>query len=78
MVRTATNEKEEGAQTCTQMLVSNIIYNNQKMRIKFLNVHLYTRECNTDIEEKELLKSLGFRFFCTYDGMRPVFHRLDS
>ncbi len=29
-------------------------------------------------EEKELLKSLGFRFFCTYDGMRPVFHRLDS
>jgi hypothetical protein len=56
MVRTATNEKEEGAQTCTQMLVSNIIYNNQKMRIKFLNVHLYTRECNTDIEEKEVLK----------------------
>ncbi|MCI8939792.1 MAG: histidinol-phosphatase HisJ family protein [Dorea sp.] len=29
-------------------------------------------------EAKELLKSLGFRFFCTYDGMRPVFHRLDS
>lgn len=27
-------------------------------------------------EGKELLKSLGFRYFCTYDSMKPVFHRL--
>ncbi len=27
-------------------------------------------------EAKELLKSLGFRFFCTYDKMQPVFHPL--
>lgn len=27
-------------------------------------------------EGKELLKSLGFRYFCTYDSMKPVFHKL--
>lgn len=27
-------------------------------------------------ETKELLKELGFRSFCTYDRMRPVFHDL--
>lgn len=27
-------------------------------------------------EGKQLLKSLGFRFFCTYDKMQPVYHTL--
>lgn len=27
-------------------------------------------------EAKNLLKNLGFRCFCTYDQMRPVYHRL--
>lgn len=27
-------------------------------------------------EAKELLKSLGFQEFCTFEGMKPVFHRL--
>ncbi len=27
-------------------------------------------------EARHLLKSLGFRFFCTYDKMRPVYHAL--
>lgn len=31
----------------------------------------------TYIEEaKHLLKSLGFRFFCTYDKMQPIYHNL--
>lgn len=31
----------------------------------------------TYIEEaKELMKSLGFRFFCTYQAMKPVFYKL--
>lgn len=27
-------------------------------------------------EAKDLLKSLGFQFFCTYDKMKPSYHRL--
>lgn len=27
-------------------------------------------------EAKHLLKSLGYRFFCTYNEMQPVFHAL--
>lgn len=27
-------------------------------------------------EAKELLKDLGFQFFCTYDKMKPIYHRL--
>ena len=27
-------------------------------------------------EAKQLLKSLGFRFFCTYDRMKPIYHSL--
>lgn len=27
-------------------------------------------------EAKQLLKSLGYRYFCTYEQMRPVFHSL--
>lgn len=27
-------------------------------------------------EAKNLLKSLGFRFFCTYDKMQPIYHTL--
>ena len=27
-------------------------------------------------ETKEMLRSMGFRSFCTYDKMRPVFHEL--
>lgn len=27
-------------------------------------------------EAKELLKSLGFRYFCTYDKMKPTYHKL--
>lgn len=27
-------------------------------------------------EAKHLLKSLGFRFFCTYDKMKPIYHTL--
>jgi len=27
-------------------------------------------------EAKQLLKSLGFRYFCTYDNMRPIYHHL--
>ncbi|MDE7286084.1 MAG: histidinol-phosphatase HisJ family protein [Lachnospiraceae bacterium] len=27
-------------------------------------------------EAKQLLESLGFRFFCTYDSMKPIYHHL--
>ena len=27
-------------------------------------------------ETKELLKDIGFQYFCTYEDMKPVFHRL--
>lgn len=27
-------------------------------------------------DAKQLLKSLGFRFFCTYDKMQPIYHKL--
>lgn len=27
-------------------------------------------------EAKSLLKSLGFRYFCTYDKMKPIYHNL--
>ena len=27
-------------------------------------------------EGKQLLKSLGFRFFCTYEKMSPIYHEL--
>lgn len=27
-------------------------------------------------EGKELLKSMGFRFFCTYEKMKPLYHKL--
>lgn len=31
----------------------------------------------TYIEEaKQLLKSMGFRYFCTYDKMKPIYHKL--
>ena len=27
-------------------------------------------------ETKELLRNLGFRYFCTYEGMSPIYHSL--
>ena len=27
-------------------------------------------------ETKELLKDIGFQYFCTYENMKPAFHRL--
>lgn len=27
-------------------------------------------------EAKDLLKNLGFRFFCTYNKMQPIYHTL--
>lgn len=29
-------------------------------------------------EAKQLLKSLGYRWFCTFEQMRPIFHSLDT
>ena len=29
-------------------------------------------------EAKELLKSLGYRFFCTFEQMEPIYHSLDT
>lgn len=29
-------------------------------------------------EAKQLLKSLGYRFFCTFEQMRPMYHSLDT
>ena len=29
-------------------------------------------------EAREILRELGFRRFCTFEKMRPVFHELDA
>ncbi|MDO4168959.1 MAG: histidinol-phosphatase HisJ family protein [Lachnospiraceae bacterium] len=35
------------------------------------------KQLGTYIEDgKQLLKSLGFRYFCTYDSMQPIYHSL--
>ena len=43
--------------------------------VKGMNVSVITT-AETDDEARELLKDLGFRFFCTYDKMQPTYHPL--
>lgn len=39
--------------------------------------HCKKHLCNSHIEElKDILKSIGFKYYCTFENMKPIYHKL--
>ena len=39
--------------------------------------HSKTHLCHSHIEElKEMLKEIGFKYYCTFENMKPIYHKL--
>ena len=39
--------------------------------------HCKTHLCNSHIEElKDMLKGIGFKYYCTFENMKPIYHKL--